>query len=303
MSWLRKIAAFQLLSRTPGGKKLYYAAQRNLTRSNIPTRDRFLKKAVVAMRYLQWLEGHTPKDWLTRVSHLDFGAGWLPSVPLLFYALGSERQYLADIHEHMTADHVRGTIGVLREVAAELGHPLRRLPELPEATQSREAMLAALGITYAAPPDALLATLPGELGIITATDMLLHLNRATMKSIFQHLFSLLAPGGYFLAQTPMLQLFGDLQHQMPPELVFRLPEWAWENLFNSRLMGYSRLKGPDYRAVLEEAGFAIRDFEVRAGSPEQIAKMRAFRPHPCFAHLTPEDLAADHLFFIAQKPA
>ena len=46
---------------------------------------------------------------------------------------------------------------------------------------------------------------------------------------------------------------------------------VWNGIINTPLMSYNRLKAPDYRALVEEAGFAIRHFEVEPGSAADLA--------------------------------
>ena len=50
----------------------------------------------------------------------------------------------------------------------------------------------------------------------------------------------------------------------------RYSPWVWENVVNSRLMSFNRLKAPDYRAALEQAGFV----------PDQVLDVVMFRDGP-----------------------
>jgi hypothetical protein len=67
-------------------------------------------------------------------------------------------------------------------------------------------------------------------------------------------------------------------------------------------MSYNRLKAPDYRETLEEAGFRIRDFVVEAPSAEDLKALRQTKVHSEFARFSEQDLGARHLFFVAEKP-
>src|ERR1700759_5092687 len=109
MHWLVKCLAFQALSCVPGGTPLYHASQRKLTGTTRQTEDRLRGKIEQTLVYWKWLQENAPAGWLANASHLDLGTGWLPSVPMTFYALGVARQYLVDITPHMQPDAVAET--------------------------------------------------------------------------------------------------------------------------------------------------------------------------------------------------
>ncbi len=83
---------------------------------------------------------------------------------------------------------------------------------------------------------------------------------------------------------------------------FKYSPETWKRWFSSALMSYNRLRAPDYRTLLEEAGFRIAHFEVEPGKPADFERLNKIRIADCFKHYSPEDLAARHLFFVAQKP-
>jgi hypothetical protein len=97
MKWHVKAAAFKLLSALPGGTELYRFSQERLTRSPTPTPERVRQKIEVGLQYFNWLGQHEQTNQLLSGVHLDFGAGWHPTIPLLYYALGVNRQLLFDI--------------------------------------------------------------------------------------------------------------------------------------------------------------------------------------------------------------
>jgi SAM-dependent methyltransferase len=294
--------AFQALSRLPGGQSLYHTLQRGVTGSSRQTEGRLLGKVEQTLAYWKWLQAHAPAGWLKEASHLDLGAGWLPSVPMTFYALGTPRQYLVDITPHLAPQAVVETIEKFRAVAPRAGWNFARLPEIPPAGEPLDAMLERLGMTYAAPYDELAKRIAGTVSFATGTHMLLHLDQKTLLAVFQTIHRLLAPGGYFLAQQHLRQLFDGLNSRTSPFFSLRYSEAFWERVINSPMMSYNRLKAPDYRATLEAAGFEIAHFEVEPGRPEDLALLKRARIHPMFAHYSAEELAARHLFFVARKP-
>ena len=302
MKWLVKSMAFQALSRLPGGQAIYHASQRRLTGSTQQTEGRLQGKIEQTLTYWKWLEAHSPKGFLQEASHLDLGSGWLPSVPVTFYALGTPRQFLVDITPHMEPEAVVQTAEMFRQVAPRMPVKFARLPAVPARGQSLAATLEPFGMTYAAPYDELARKIENTVGFATGTHMLLHLNRGTLLEVFRTVHRLLRPGGYFLAQQHLRQLFDGLNSRTSPFFSLRYSDSTWERFINSPMMSYNRLKARDYREVLESAGFEIAHMEVEPGRPEDFALLERARIHPMFKDYTREELAARHLFFVARKP-
>ena len=303
MKWIAKAVAFQALSRLPGGQAVYHAAQRRLTGTTRLTEQRLTGKIEQTLRYWDWLRANNSAAWLARASHLDLGAGWFPSVPMSFYALGTPRQYLVDITPHITPAAVVETVEVFRSVAPRLPAKFARMPEIPVRGLTLPAMLEAFGMIYAAPYDQLAKQIAGTVGFVTATSMLFHMDRPTLQQVFRDIYRLLEPGGCFLAQHYLRQLIDGLKSRTSPFFALRYSDWFWENVTKSPMMYYNRLKAPDYRELLEQAGFQVACLEVEPGLPEEFAWLNQARIHPMFARYSRDELAARYLFFVARKPA
>src|SRR3954469_14184419 len=97
MDWRAKITVFKLLSAIPGGRAMYRLLQQRVTKSLVPTRARVGQKLDAGIAYVLALERLGEAERILKGSHLDFGTGWHPTIPLLFYALGIDRQYLFDV--------------------------------------------------------------------------------------------------------------------------------------------------------------------------------------------------------------
>ena len=301
MKWFAKSTTFHFLSRLPGGQSLYHAAQRLVTGSGRQTEGRLQGKIEQTLKYWEWLSAGTPAEWLSAASHLDLGSGWLPSVPMTFHALGISRQYLVDISPHLRPDAVVDTAEMFQSIAPRTGIKFPRLPVVPARGLSLEATLEPLGMTYAAPYENLAGRIAGTVDFATATHMMLHLNRATMLAFCRTVRKLLKPGGYFLAQHHLRQLFGGLNSHTSPFYSLRYSDWFWENFVNSPMMSYNRLRAPDYRDILEESGFEVTRLEVEPGRPEDFALLERAKIHPMFARYTRDELAAREIFFVARK--
>jgi hypothetical protein len=219
------------------------------------------------------------------------------------FALGAKRQYLVDIRRHLQPKAIAETIRQFRTaVAPRMDVKFPRIPKMYPDGLTVEAMLEPLGMTYAAPYDELANQIAGTVGYVTATYMLFHFDRSALVSLMRTVHRLLAPGGYFLGLLHLRQLFDGLDSRSSPFFALRYPDWFWEKMINSPMMTYNRLKAPDYRQALEEAGFEVAMMEVEPGGPREFAQLARARIHPQFSRYSQDDLAAKHLFIVGRKP-
>jgi len=301
MKWWMKIGVFKALSLTPGGSALYRWVQENLTGSLVPTSDRVTQKIDVGLRYYRYLKSAGADSLLSHGKHVDIGSGWHPTIPLLFYCLGSNAQVLADVVPVMTGETAGQTAATFSKIV--------RSGRFPELAPERLARLTSvswsdwppreLGWEYRAPYMDWLAEQSSSLDLATSTQALLHVPRGVLSFLFRLLHRSLKPGGFFLATVHLRDLFADADPGITPYNHLRYSPWIWNRLACSPLMSYNRLKAPDYRRLLLEAGFIIKEFQVDPGHPELLEKIRI---HPIFRSYSKEELSAYHLFWAAQKP-
>jgi hypothetical protein len=304
MRGFTKAALFKVLSTLPGGTSLYRHAQEKVTKSLIPTRERVEQKITVGLQYLSDLEARGAGFQLAGGTHLDFGAGWHPTIPLLYYSLGTNRQYLLDIAPILRMHHLTATIEMFRSILDDPAWPhrarIRRLPSLaPNANHDVSEHLAALGMHYRAPFTGRWNEMREQVDAITCTQVLQHLNKQSLLDLFRTLRETLKPGGRFLATIHMVGHF-QKSHTSPNRYHhLQFSPWVWDHVITSSLMYLNRLKGPDYRELLEQAGFRVEHFDVESPTPQDYSEFTQAKIHSCFKHYKPEDLAGRHLYFIA----
>ena len=308
MGWRLKSAQFKFLSLLPGGEAWYRYMQENITRTTAATRPRVDQKLNVGLAFWAWLQKEKLTEQLTKGYLLDLGAGWKPVIPLLWYAFGNERQTLVDVFPYMDLRKVASTIQVFREITGDPkwsgGAALKRLPEMPAPTVGPKAgpALAPFGIEYVAPYGNLLQERPAQYDLVICTQVLLHLSKAFQFELFKQVHTCLKSGGLFHATVHFVAHWRspDLRKGQYEHLSYS-PE-AWEGHINSSIMGFNRLKGPDYRELLEQTGFRIREFRLTGPTAEDLAELKRSRVHPSFSHYSEQDLAARGVFWVAEKP-
>ncbi len=266
MNWLVKVAAFKLLSGLPGGAAFYRYSQKKITRSIIPDRARVGQKLEVGLRYWDWLASHRDGADAPPEPHLDFGAGWHPTIPLLYYSLGMDHQCLLDVLPLLDAEMIRRTVAVFREIVTDPAWPhrsrLNRLPEfIPAGEISGPEYLKQMGMTYRAPYQDRLGELAGSAGMATSTQVLYYIDRDVLLDCFRQIHSCLKKGGRFLATVHLWDTHATAENGLSQYNHLKYSPAAWSRI-NSPLMSHNRLKAADYRELLETARFKVVHFEV-----------------------------------------
>lgn len=307
MGWRLKSAQFKLLSVIPGGTGFYKTLQEHVTHSTIASRWRLHHKVSVGLDFWQWLQSHQCAAQLSDGRLLDYGSGWHPTIPLLWYALGNNQQTLTDITPNMDAGKVQDAIRIFREIASESDWPgrpwLKRLPEAkPIVDRQAGAALAHLGMEYCAPYGSTLRDRTGHYDVVICTQVMQHLPPGVLPEVLKEIHGCLRAGGIFHATIHFVGQFRDpsLRHGHYEHLAYS--PGTWERWINSSLMSFNRLKGPDYRKAIEQAGFKLREFKLTAPTDADLDELRRMRVHPSFNHYTEQDLATLGVFLVAEKP-
>jgi SAM-dependent methyltransferase len=307
MGWRLKSAQFKLLSGLPGGRALYHFSQEHVTRSTAACPRRVAHKLGVGLDFWQWLQKEGRAGQLTGGRLLDYGAGWHPTIPLLWYVFGNDRQTLADVTPNMDAGKVNDAIRIVRDLAGDPAWPgrpwVKRLPApAAGADRSAGAALAHLGMEYCAPYGGVLRDRPEEYDLAICTQVMQHIPPPALAGVLRELYACLKPGGLLHATIHFVGQFGDPFSRRGHYEHLRYAPETWERWINSRLMRFNRLKGPDYRAALEQAGFRLREFKLTEPTEADLAALRRTRVHPCFRQYAERDLAAPGVFLVAEKP-
>jgi SAM-dependent methyltransferase len=295
---LAKVALQRAVPVMPGGMHAYLWAQEHVTRSIVPTEGVVRQKIDVGLLYHRALAEVTGRTTLPDGPHVDIGAGWHFTIPLLFWQLGCERQALVDVQAYARRD-------IVFEVARLLGSmdmplPRRALPK-PDGPDALEGWLARLGIAYLAPVRAALPIADGAAGLVTSTEVLLHPTRAGVRSLFEEAARVLRPGGLFLGTIHLYDLYSNFDPRLSRFNFLRYDEATWERWFNGPLMRYNRLRASDYERLFDGLPFRAEVWDVRRPTPDDFAELARITPGPQFACYAAEDLASTDLFFVMRR--
>lgn len=289
----------------PGSDLLHYVLQRHVTRS-LPTSRRVFRRqraravAHVVEAYLQ----HGPDRPLSEAVFYEFGAGWDLTIPLVYRALGVERQVLVDIRPNVRLELVNHTLRRLRKSRGALRRisrrPVRGLG--PSLTSSAE-LETRFGIRYLAPCDARATGLPSaSVDFASSTSTLEHIPEPDIVPILAECRRLLKPDGVLSARIDMRDHFSYADPRVSPYSFLRYSPRAWR-LLNSRLLYQNRLRLPDHLRLIEAAGFELVAVDAHQPGGKAQAELGSVPIAHVFRGYSPEELAVGTAFVVARPAA
>jgi SAM-dependent methyltransferase len=286
MRWVAKAALQRGLGLLPQGERLNYLFQRHVARS-LPGGEPVVRRKLARARQHLEAFGRPVEDAV----FYEFGAGWDLAIPLSYAALGVPQQVVVDIRPSARVELVNETLALLERELGSLGGPVSSLAELEER----------FGITYLAPRDARATGLDADsIDFITSTDVCEHIPEADLAQIFRECKRLLRPGGTISCRIDLQDHYAYFDPSLSRYHFLRFSDRAW-GLVNSPLHFQNRLREPDYRRLVEAAGFEIVSWTPSGPSDEGLAELEAMELAPRFRNgYTPEQLGVTVLSFVAR---
>src|SRR5919198_1096539 len=291
MRWVVKAALQRALGLLPQGERLNYLFQRHVARS-LPGGEPVVQRKLARARQHLNAFGRPVDDAV----FYEFGAGWDLAIPLSYAALGVRRQFLVDIRPSARVELVNETLALLEGIEDDhlrpLGGPVSSLGELEQR----------FGITYLAPRDARATGLDGEsIDFVTSTDVCEHIPEDDLAQILIECRRLLRPGGAISCRVDLQDHYAYFDSSLSRYHFLRFSDRAW-GLVNSPLHFQNRLREPDYRRLVEEAGLEVVSWTPSGPSEEGLAELESKELAPRFRGYTPEQLGVTVLSFVARRP-
>ena len=288
MRWVAKAAVQRGLGFLPQGERLNYLFQRHVARS-LPGGEPVVRRKLARAR--QHLEEFA--EPVEDAVFYEFGPGWDLAIPLSYAALGVGRQVLVDIRPSARVELVNETIVLLNRTkeVPPLGGPVSSLADLEQR----------FGITYLAPRDARATGLEGEsIDFITSTDVCEHIPEGDLAEIFRECRRLLRPGGAISCRIDLQDHYSYFDRSLSSYHFLRFSDRAWR-LVNSPLHFQNRLREPDYRRLIGDAGLEITSWTPSGPDTEGLAELESMELAPRFrSGYTPEQLGVTVLSLVAR---
>jgi SAM-dependent methyltransferase len=283
--FVAKVATQRVLGAVPGGRRVYGAMQRHLTRSVVPTRETLADKVAVAER-LTGVVTDAGAALTTLGPYLDIGCGWLPVVPLHLRRQGLGPQTWVDIAP------VLDRAGLLA---------VERYLGLTSAGASIDDSLSRHDVTYLAPAVPPYTLASGGFGLITCLQVMQYPTPAQLRAIHAEAARLLRPGGLYVAS---LRLDDQYAHGDPALSRFnflRYDDAVWRRWFLNPFTPLNRLRARDHEALLADLPFERVQWTIRGGAAAELAELDRIRPADCFAGYSRNELAQTELRFVLRR--
>jgi hypothetical protein len=303
-SWKVKALLLGLASRAPGGTAVYRRIQ-DIQAQRRPDADQMLERALdLAALYRDGGGTIEGRDFL------EVGTGWCPWVPLVLMAGGARGVVTLDVNpwlSHRTAvKTTRALLARTGRVAERLQLDARRIERLlgsAAAAGSLDAWMAATGIRYLALTDMCKAALPAEScdGVLSS-NVLEHVPPDGLSAIHRESARVLRQGGLIAHRFNPQDHFSFTDRTITGAnfLQFSQAEWRW--LGGAGLAYHNRLRCPQHRRLIEDAGFEVTHRRTRPDpAAKQAIETGRLKVHADFAGMSPAELTDDYMWVVARK--
>jgi SAM-dependent methyltransferase len=301
-----KAHALALLSRIPGGKRLYHALQFWLGTGKLDP-DEYIRRAVDVVGMIREA-GRTSRGGV----FLEIGTGWRPHLPFLLYLAGAERIISFDINpwlnETYALETYRALAPRLEGIAECLGLDPGEVQDRYAATAGRatglRGLLDAFHVQYCSPADARHTGLAGQsVDFVCSSNVLEHVPADVLQEIHRESFRVLKPGGLAVHRFDPADHYSFVDKSITAVNFLRYSEKQWRWYGGTGLAYHNRLRPPQHCRMFERVGFAILTNRVRLDrqSLEAITKGEV-TIHPDFAEFSPKELAVEYMWLVCRRP-
>lgn len=306
--WKLKGVIQGLLSRLPYGVALNSALQKSS--GDLSDFEDHLRRKVLDFRFYS----EQCRDTFERLDGLELveiGTGWFPMLPVMFSLCGVKRIWTFDKTRHLNAELTfRGLKSIgqhLPSISEMSGQPVkeleRRLEELLKTAPHLHALLAKARIFYQAPGDAADTRLPSSsVDAVFSNSVLEHVPKTVMKLLFAESARILRPHGVSIHGVNCGDHYAYFDRQITQINFLQFSERQWA-LWNNDLLYQNRMRPPDFKALLAEAGLEMI-FERRHARPGCAEAFEKMELAPQFRRYDRNDLVCTSFDFVGRpKPA
>jgi hypothetical protein len=282
------------ISPLPGYQRVNYVIKRRLVSGVLLDEAAFEEKVVQCRRHLQAYRDSRAGDDPPELA-LEVGTGMYPVIPVCLWLAGVARVVTVDVAPLL---NVGGARSVLEQCAGAIksGRLHALLPDIvPErakaviaaeageyATRDVAEMLAPLGVQVAV-GDARASGIPtGTVDLLVSNNTLEHIPPKALCELMTEFRRVAKPGAVMDHFVDMSDHYAHFDHSITEFNYMRYSDRVWR-IFNNRLHYQNRLRRPDYRRIIEQAGFDVIAEETQLGEPEDLAGIALadrFRRYP-----------------------
>ena len=306
MNWKLKAHAMAVMSRTPGGKALYKKVQKWCGTNQLDTEES-AGRAIELVRLVKEA-GHSPRNGI----FFEIGTGWRPFVPFVLYLAGAARIVTVDVNPWLDEASAFETARALRGQLTRLAHEANIDPEYVQdrylsAINGRNnllQLLAGFSVEYRYPGDASHTGIPSSsFGFVCSSNVLEHIPPRVLASIHAESFRILRSGGLVVHRFNPQDHFTSIDKTITGANFLRYSTRAWYWYGGSGLSYHNRLRCVEHQSMFEAAGFKTAVARTRTDRRALIEiENGRLTVHREYSRYSPEELAADYMWYVGRKP-
>ncbi|MFC1935246.1 class I SAM-dependent methyltransferase [Chloroflexota bacterium] len=300
MNWRYK-AMLQLgFSVMPLGEQLNHFFQRHVAKS-LPLSDAtFANIASTAKEHIDGVQRHLKLPF-KEATFYEFGAGWDLTIPLAFYALGVQRQIVADIRFLLRPKEVNDPILKFQRVPLTLG-PLRKPDRLLEGDRCLlHTLKEYYGIEYKAPCDARDTGLASSsVDCITSTSTLEHIPQRDLLAVLSECHRLLNDDGVISFRNYYDDHYSYFDRHISRYNFLRYSDRQWA-VFSPKMHYQNRLRHRDYLDLFRAAGFETVEERRTDGTSSDLETIERLPLDKRFGGYSTAEMAVHDALIVLQK--
>lgn len=306
MNWKCKAHLMALVSRAPVGKLIYRRAQRFVGTNRLNVTEE-VSRCIEIVQLIR-----NAGRLLCSSIILEIGTGWRPFMSFVLHLAGAERVITLDVNPWLTrryafetAHALAGQIGrIANELELEEAFVRQRYLAATKGKETLAGLLSGFHVEYQCPADARDTQLPeAALDFVCSSNVLEHVPPNVLEGIHRESIRVLRPGGLAVHRFNPQDHFAFTDRSITGANFLRYSKKQWYWLGGSGLSYHNRLRCAEHLRLFEAAGFETVVNRVRVDERVVAAlNSGALDVHPDFAGYSPQELAADYMWYVGRRP-
>jgi SAM-dependent methyltransferase len=307
MNWKMKARVQSLVATLPWSDAIYYAGQRAVGRLRGGGASP-LESFELAAGMLRWFTAVGRELAGKRV--FELGTGRNLNLPIALWLCGADRVVTADLNRYLSETLVLKSIDYVRRqpehvrkafaVESERPRFRERLKRLTEFRGSVRDLLRLTNVTYLAPVDTTKLPVPAHtFDFHVSCTVFEHVRPETLVRILIEARRIVAPHGLLSHFIDPSDHFAHTDASIPSINFLQFSEREWSQWAGNKYGYHNRLRGCQYVALFERAGFDILRTHRVVDRPAETLLRTGFRVDQRFQDMSAEDLAVSWFMVIA----
>lgn len=304
MKWIFKAKVQKLVSALPVAEQLNYFMQKKVARNLPVPKTEFFTKVRSAVRHFDMYKKYSINGSIEEDTFFEFGAGWDLIIPLIYFAMGINKQVLIDITPHIKFDLINDTLIRLTKYKTEIEkkneRAFRIISPAPVITRKND-LERIFGIQYIAPLDASNTGFPaGSIDFISNTATFEHIPEAAILPILKESYRILKPGGVMSCLIDLNDHYSYVDKSISCYNFLKFNDQVFDK-YNSSIHYQNRLRYSDYVNKIKQAGFSIIEEKIQYPTEEDTRILKSLEIDSKFRDYNLHDLGVRTLHEILRK--